>query len=70
MTCFVARVRSAHSPVSQRSFDCQIADHSRVSDQLFDFSGLIASAKCAESNAGLPDLHRFVFEFCTNMVAG
>jgi hypothetical protein len=74
----LARVRSADSPLSQRSFDCQIADHSHVSGQLcgrgqvrqFDFSGLIASAKCAESNAGLPNLHRFVFEFCMNMVAG
>jgi hypothetical protein len=36
----------------------------------FDFFGLIASAKCAESNAGLPDLYRFLFEFCMNMVAG
>ena len=77
-TCFVARVQSAHSPLSQRLFDCQIADYLRVSEQLcrrrqvrqFDFSRVIASAKCAESNAGLPDLHRFVFEFCMNMVAG
>jgi hypothetical protein len=74
----VARARSAHSRVTQCSFDCQIADHSHVSDQLrrrrqvrqFDFFGLIASAKCAESNAGLPDLYRFLFEFCMNMVAG
>jgi hypothetical protein len=36
----------------------------------FDFSGLMASAKCTESNAGLPDLYRFVFEFRMNMVAG
>jgi hypothetical protein len=31
---------------------------------------LIGSAKCAETNAGLPNLHRFVIEFCVNMVAG
>jgi hypothetical protein len=36
----------------------------------FDFFRLIASAKCTESNAGLPELHRFVFEFCLNMIAG
>jgi hypothetical protein len=59
-------------------FVCQIADYAHVSDQLwrrrgvrqFDFSGLEGSAKCAETNAGLPDLYRFVFEFCMNIVAG
>jgi hypothetical protein len=71
-------VAASEAPLLRCSFDCQIADHSHISDQLrrrgrlrqSDFSGLMASAKCAESNAGLPDLHRFVFEFCMNMVAG
>ena len=36
---------------------------SQAGETVCFFPGLIASAKCAESNAGLPDLYRFVFEF-------
>jgi hypothetical protein len=77
-----AHCRRAHASVSKCLFVCQIADYAHGSDQLWhcgpvrqfdfygqDFYGQEASAKCAESNAGLPDLYPFVFEFYVNMVA-
>jgi hypothetical protein len=57
-------------------FACQIAADLRlpsnyaIAGRGIKFFGVIASAKCAETNAGMPNLHRFVIEFCMNMVAG